>query len=92
MKGDEDEVHVVWGCECIHSIWEAPFVVIRLKYPSMDTMWDLVIIVHAEIGELDKFAMVAWAMWQCRNKLRCKETSTPVHKIYKSALTLLDMF
>ena len=36
--------------------------------------------------------MVAWALWQRRNKLRCKEASTPVHKIYKSALTLLAEF
>ena len=38
LKGDEDEVHVVWGCECIQSVWEDPFAAVRLKYPRMDTM------------------------------------------------------
>ena len=59
LKGDEDEVHVVWGYECIQSVWEDPFAAVRLKYPRMDTMWDLANIVHAETRELDKFTMVA---------------------------------
>ena len=92
MKEDEDEVHVVWGCECIHSVWKALFVVVRLKYPRVETMYDLASIVHVETGKLDKFAMVASAIWQLKNKRQCKETSTPVHKIYKSALILLVEF
>lgn len=92
LKGVEDEVHVVWGYECIHSAWEAPFAVVRLKYPKVETKWDLASIVYVEAGELDKFAMVSWALWQCRNKLWCKETSTPIHKIYKAALSLLVEF
>ena len=59
LKGDEDEVHMVWGCESIHSVWAAPFAAVRLKYPELDTMWDLISAVHVETEELDKFAMVA---------------------------------
>lgn len=55
-------------------------------------MCDLVSIVHDETSELDKFAMVAWAIWQHINKLQSKEASTSVQKIYKSALTLLAEF
>ena len=83
---------MVWDYESIHSVWEAPFATMRLKYPRMDAMWDLTSVVHAKTGELDKFAMVAWVIWQCRNKLWCKEQSTSVHKIFKSALTLLAEF
>ena len=36
--------------------------------------------------------MVAWAIWQRRNKLRLKEDNTPIHKVYKSALSLLTEF
>lgn len=58
-KEDEDEFHIVWGCECIHSVWEAPFAAVRVNFPKLDTMWDLVSFNHAETGELAKFAMVA---------------------------------
>lgn len=91
LNGVENEVHAVWGCDCIQSTWDAPFEAIRLKHPRLEAVCDLVSIVHDETSELDKFAMVAWAIWQHRNKLWSKETSTPV-KIYKSALTLLAEF
>ncbi|XP_075655679.1 uncharacterized protein LOC142625834 [Castanea sativa] len=67
-------------------------ILLRVNFPRIDTMWDLVSFVQAKTGELANFAMVAWAIWQRRNKLRCKETSTPVHKIFKSALSLLVEF
>lgn len=70
----------------------APFAAVRTKQPNMENMCDLVSFVHEEIGELEKFAMVTWAFWQRRNKLQSKETSTSIHKIYKTTLTLLAEF
>lgn len=55
-------------------------------------MCDLVNLILEQTKELNKFAMVAWPIWKCRNKLRSKEDSTLIHKIYKSALTLLAEF
>nr|POE62567.1 putative ribonuclease h protein [Quercus suber] len=89
LKRIENEVHAVWGCDCIQMVWAAPFATVRTKHPSVENMCDLVSCVHEETGELEKFAMVAWAIWQWRNKLRSKEASTPVHKIFQSAMSLL---
>ena len=88
----EDEVQALWSCDGIREVWEAPFAAANMKNPRMNSMCDLVSFILEETGELDKFAMVAWAIWQCRNKLRLKEDNTPIHKVYKSALSLLTEF
>lgn len=88
----EDEVQALWSCDGIREVWEAPFAAANMKNPRMNSMCDLVSFILQETGELDKFAMVAWAIWQCRNKLRLKEDNTPIHKVYKSALSLLTEF
>ena len=63
-----------------------------MKNPRMNSMCDLVSFILKETRELEKFAMVAWAIWQRCNKLRIKEDNTPIHKVYKFALTLLIEF
>ena len=55
-------------------------------------MCDLVSFILEETGELDKFSMITWAIWQRRNKLRLKEGNTPIHRVYKLALSLLTEF
>jgi len=55
----ENEVHAIWGCECIQAAWVAPFATTWTKHPNMENMCDSVSIVHEETGELEKFAMVA---------------------------------
>ncbi|KAF3943312.1 hypothetical protein CMV_030120 [Castanea mollissima] len=88
----EDEVHAIWSCDCVRDVWEAPFVVARTKNPWLNSMCDLVYFIAKETRELEKFAMVARAVWQSCNKLRLKEDITPIHKVYKSALSLLTEF
>lgn len=85
----EDEVHAIWSCDCIRAVWEAPFAAARTKNPRMNSMCDLVSFIAEETRELEKFAMVTWAVWQRRNELRLKEDNTPIHKVYKFALSLL---
>ena len=55
----ENEVHAIWGCECIQAAWVALFATTRTKHPYVENMCDLVSIVHEETGELENFAMVA---------------------------------
>lgn len=64
----------------------------RTKNPRMNSMCDLVCFIADETRELEKFAVVAWAVWQRRIKLRSKEDITPIHKVYKLALSLLTEF
>ena len=88
----ENEVHALWSCDDIHEVWEAPFAAARMKNPRLNSTSDVVSFILEETGELDKFAMVAWAIWQRCNKLRLKEDNTPIHKVYKSTLFLLTEF
>lgn len=88
----EDEVRAIWSCDCIREVWETPFATTRMTNPRMNSMCDLVSFILEETRELEKFAMVAWAVWQRCNKVRLKEDTIPLNKIYKAALSLLREF
>ena len=88
----KDEVHALWSCDGIRKVWETPFAAARMKNPRLNSMCDLVSFILEKTAKLDKFAMVGWAILQRRNKLRLKEDNTPIHKVYKSTLSLLTKF
>lgn len=70
----ETSGHWFWSCSNAQEVWKMSklfFEQMTLQFSSfMDLMWYVVTVVKWENESVEKIMMVAWAMWNNRNKFR----------------------
>ena len=73
LLAQENTLHAIWDCEMLHQIWAPCFNWIRTEYPRVRDAQDLIHLVGQRINSLELFAVVAWFIWNHRNRLRLNE-------------------
>ncbi|XP_075654672.1 uncharacterized protein LOC142624806 [Castanea sativa] len=85
--GEENSGHILWSCKAAKEVWSA----MRLKLPSspdsnldfVDIVWE--IMVRCPMVDWELFAIIAWSLWNNRNKLRHGGQTKQFDQIVKEA-------
>ena len=77
--------HAIWDCLVLNQVWDLAFNWVRKDFPHSCSVLDLVQVVGQHPRKLELFSSVAWFVWSYRNKIRLKEPSLPVGRIFESA-------
>ncbi|XP_050258923.1 uncharacterized protein LOC126703913 [Quercus robur] len=88
----ETTLHAIWSCEELQEIWLTYFSWVRAEYPNISEVQELINLVGMQKQRLELFAVVAWFVWNRRNKLRLKEPSLDKSKIFSAAAQYLSAF
>ncbi|KAL0006726.1 hypothetical protein SO802_008228 [Lithocarpus litseifolius] len=65
---------------------------VRTEHPHLQDMQDLINLVGQRANKLEIFGVVAWFIWNQRNKLRLNERGLPSEKIFDAARVFLSDF
>ena len=83
--------HALWSCETLKEIWNLYFSWVRTKYPHLQDMQELINLVGQRAKRLELFGVVAWFIWNQRNKLRLNKKGLLSDKLFEAArIYLLD--
>ena len=88
----ETTLHVIWSCKKLTNIWAPCFSWVRTEYPYLQDMQELIYVVGQRENSLELFGVVAWFIWNQRNKLRLNERGLPTEKIFEAARGYLSDF
>ena len=78
-------MHASWLCDHVKLVWKFEvgfFVYYKKQYRSFMDLFE-VVLKRGSVFHVAWFSMVAWSLWQRRNKLREKQPTWPLHEIYK---------
>ena len=92
LLDQETTLHAIWSCETLNKIWAPCFSWVRIEYPHLQDMQERINLVGYRAKSLKLFGVVAWFIWNQRNKLRLNEKGLPGEKIKFNAarVYLLD--
>ncbi|KAK7812952.1 hypothetical protein CFP56_006110 [Quercus suber] len=63
-------LHALWSCETICSVWCSCFLALPSEFSRVNSFRDLLELLVCSSLNSEVFAMVCWALWNCRNKMR----------------------
>ena len=93
LSAQENTLHAIWDCEMLHQIWAPCFNWIRTEHPRVHDAQDLIHLVGQRVNSLELFAVVAWFIWNHRNRLRLNEKGLAMNIIFWSNKNLpLELF
>ena len=78
-------MHALWLCDHVKSVWKFEVglsVYYKKQYRSFMDLFE-VVLERGSVFHVAWFSMVAWSLWQRRNKLREKQPTWPLHEIYR---------
>lgn len=89
----EKTLHALWSCETLNKIWTPYFSwVVQTEYPHLQDMQELINLVGQRERRLELFEVVAWFIWNQRNKQRLNEKGLPSDKLFEAARVYLSDF
>ncbi|XP_050248676.1 uncharacterized protein LOC126695926 [Quercus robur] len=65
---------------------------VRTEYPNINEVQELINLIGAQKQRLELFAVVAWFVWNRRNKIRLQESSLDKSRIFSTAAQYLLAF
>ena len=70
--GVEDSIHALWLCDSVKPIWMSTPSFAFLRAQKLPTFKELVfyMLQNAPPSKVALFSMIAWAIWEQRNRLR----------------------
>ena len=89
---DETVIHILWQCPLAQNVWA----LVQGKLQKCDSLaLDFLSLARTLVEklsreELDTWAMVAWSIWNARNRLQFEAVQTPPQVILKGAVSLLE--
>ena len=92
LSAQESTFHAIWSCELLHQIWNPCFGWVRTEHPRIQEVQELVYLVGQRKESLELFAVVAWFIWNHRNRLRLNEKGIETNKIFSAAKEYLLEF
>ena len=92
LTKQESILHVLWECEKFSHVWAPCFNWVRTEYPLLQDMQELINVVRRRENSLELFGVVAWFIWNQRNKLRLNERGLPTEKFFDAAKGYLSDF
>ena len=92
LVAEEDTLHAIWNCEKLRHIWFPYFSWAQIELPQFLDVQELISLVGQRIEKLELFAVVAWFIWNHRNKLRLNEKGLASDRILQVAMSYLSNF
>ena len=91
-SSDETTLHILWQCPLARNVWALVRGKLQKCGSSTRTFFYLAQTLMEKLSqkELEMWAMVAWSIWNARNRLYFEASQTSPHAILKSAETLLE--
>ena len=71
--GEEYVLHALWSCEAVCSVWCSCFPALPSEFSRVNSFRELLELVVYSSLNFEVFAMVCWALWNRRNKMRVGE-------------------
>ncbi|XP_030922880.1 uncharacterized protein LOC115949731 [Quercus lobata] len=91
-KASETVHHALWDCDKVLGCWGHRFKKLRSHDQSMGSFVDLVFSARQQEENMELFMVVAWLIWNRRNKMHFNEQHLPPEKILDAATALLIEF
>ncbi|XP_030945916.1 uncharacterized protein LOC115970418 [Quercus lobata] len=92
LAAEEDTLHAIWSCEKLQHIWFPCFSWVQTEHPQIPEVQELISLVGQRSDKLELFAVVAWFIWNHRNRLRLNEKGLASDRILQAAMTYLTEF
>ena len=92
LLDQETTFHALWSCETLKEIWNPCFSWVRIEFPHFQDMQELINLVGQRAKGLELFGVVAWFIWNQRNKLRLNGKRVPRDKLFETARIYLSDF
>ena len=90
--GEETVLHALWSCEAVCPVWCSHFPAIPSEFNRANSFRDLLELVVGSSQNFEVFAMVCWALWNRRKKLRTGEVVWPLNQLVGVARRHLQEF
>nr|POE57897.1 cysteine-rich receptor-like protein kinase 29 [Quercus suber] len=91
-SSNETVLHILWQCPLPRNVWALVKGKLQKCDSSARTFFSLARTLKDKLSrkELESWAMVAWSIWNARNRLYFEASQTPPHAILKSVETFLE--
>ena len=78
-----DSIHALWYCDALKAIWMSDVCFSFLRTQKLSTFEDLVqfLFLHGSADLCAHFVMVAWSVWELRNRVRLKQETWRVEEV-----------
>ena len=90
----EDNTHALWYCDVARAIWQIDVCFNFIRTKKFSTFADIVqfLCSYGSSNLFTRFAMVAWSIWERRNRLRVGQPLWKVDEVVQRASELLHEF
>uniref|UniRef100_A0A2N9G5T2 RNase H type-1 domain-containing protein n=1 Tax=Fagus sylvatica TaxID=28930 RepID=A0A2N9G5T2_FAGSY len=90
----EDVLHAVWTCPLIKPVWDNELWSQALRASPVLDFADLFskVLAFPSQQNTEVFIIIAWSLWQRRNKLRLNKTVEPLNQVNTKARIYLEEF
>ena len=92
LTEQESTFHAIWSCELLQQIWSPCFGWVQTEHPRVQDMQELIHLVGQQTVDLELFAVVAWFIWNHRNRMRLNEKGLATERILNAAKEYLSDF
>ncbi|XP_065619595.1 putative ribonuclease H protein At1g65750 [Quercus suber] len=90
LSEQESTFHAIWDCEKISHVWAPCFSWVRTEHPQIHDIQELINMLGQQVQKLELFGVVAWFIWNHRNRLRLNEKGLSSEKIFEVAKIYLS--
>lgn len=90
--GEEFVLHALWSYEAVCSVWCSCFPALPTEFSRVSSFRELLELVVCSSLNSEVFAMVCWAIWNHRNKMRVGEVVWPLNQVAGIARRHLQEF
>ena len=93
-SSDETVLHILWQCPLARNVWALVKGKLQKCDSSARTFFNLAQTLKERLSrkEFELWAMVAWSIWNARNRFYFEASQTLPHAILKSAEMFLDKY
>ena len=92
LAAEENTLHAIWSCEKLQHIWFPCFSWVQTEHPQIPEVQELISLVGQRSDKLELFAVVAWFIWNHRNRLRLNEKGLASDRILQTVWHILRSF
>ena len=91
---DETKSHILWECSLARNVWALAQGKLQKSCSVMPSFCFLThsMIERLSAKELESWAMIAWSLWNARNRFHFEQCQTQPNAIFKAATSLLEEY